>query len=247
VTHKAAIAYLHPGDVSAAFSMSLLKLMLHETGRTGMPPLVIANRCASGGLVKGRNEVVQNFLDRTTAQWLLFVDSDMGFRPDALEQLLAVAHKHERPIVGGLCFGLRREGTDPETHAERFRCFPTVYQWGETGDAVGFRIIAAYPRDELVTVGATGAAFVLMHRSALEKIRAAHGDEWYSQITHPTGPTTFSEDMSFCIRAQACDLPIHVDTSVKTCHDKGGVFLDETTFDRQQALDAPPAPASARA
>jgi hypothetical protein len=239
VGHKAAVAYLHPGDVSAAFSMSLLKLMLHETGRTGMPPLVIANRCSSGALVKGRNEIVANFLDRTTAQWLLFVDSDMGFAPDALEQLLAAAHKTERPIVGGLCFGLRREGSDPDTHAERFRCFPTVYQWAERDDAVGFRIIADYPRGELVTVGATGAAFVLIHRGALEKIRAAHGDEWYSQITHPTGPTTFSEDMSFCIRAQACDLPIHVDTAVKTCHDKGGIFLDETTFDRQQALDAP--------
>lgn len=245
MTHKAVVAYLHPGEVSAAFSMSLLKLMLHETARTGMPPAVIANRCASGGLVKGRNEVVQNFLDRTDAQWLLFADSDMGFAPDALEQLLRIAHRRERPIVGGLCFGLRREGTDPDTHAERFRCFPTVYEFGETEDAIGFRIVADYPRGELVPVAATGAAFVLVHRDALEAIRAKYGDDWYTQITHPKGPTTFSEDMSFCVRAQACDLPIHVDTRVKTCHDKGGIFLDEATFDRQMAVEALPASSAA--
>lgn len=239
-THKAVVAYLHPGDVSAAFSMSLLKLMLHETARTGMPPAVIANRCSSGGIVKGRNEAAANFLDATQAQWLLFSDSDMGFRPDALEHLLAAAHRKDRPIVGGLCFGLRREKSDAEElHAERFRTFPTLYEFGETDDAIGFRIVANYPRDQLVPVAATGAAFVLIHRSALEAVRAKYGDNWFTQITHPKGSTTFSEDLSFCIRAQACDIPLHVHTGVKTTHDKGGIFLDETTFDRQQALDAP--------
>ena len=241
---KVAVAFLHPGDVSAAFSMSLLKLMLHETVRTGVPPFVIEQRCGTLGLVAGRNDCVRHFLDGTNSQWLLFVDADMGFAPDSVERLLRSAHRNERPVMGGLCFGMRRETPDPENHAERFRYFPTIYGWREFHDRVGFEVMADYPRDEVVPVSATGAAFILIHRSVLEKIRERDGDNWFSQVTHPIGPTTFSEDMSFCVRAAACDFPLHVDTSVKICHDKGGIFLDERAWDRQQALDAPqPVPA----
>lgn len=233
-----AVAYLHPGDVSAAFTMSLLKLMLHETFRVGMPPLVIANRCASGNIVGGRNEVAQQFLDGTKCEWLLFVDSDMGFAPDSLERLLHAADRRERPVVGGLCFAVKRTGTDSETHAERFECMPTLYAWREFEDRAGFQVVEDYERDAMVLVSATGAAFVLIHRSALVKIRAQYGDRWFDRIPHelpkPHG-TLFSEDMSFCIRVAGVDLPLYVHTGVKTCHDKGGRFYDEAEWDAQLA------------
>lgn len=235
-----AIGYIHPGDVSAAFTMSLVKLMVYESARSGVPPFVIANRVASGRIVEGRNEVAQQFLDHTKAEWLLVVDSDMGFAMDTAERLIGSAHKKDRPIVGALCFGMRRERGNDETHAEKFRTFPTVYVWRETPDTHGFQVIPDYPRDQMVLVSATGAACVLIHRSVLERVRDKYGDEWFSEIK--TDKAKFSEDMSFFIRAQACDVPVHVHTGVKTCHDKGGVFLDEETFDRQQALDAPKKP-----
>ena len=236
---KVAIAWLTGGMTSNAFTLSLLKLILHETFRTSVPPFVINERCGTLGIVDGRNEVVRHFLDRTKSSWLLFIDDDMGFAPDALERLLRSADRKDRPVMGGLCFGMRRETPDPENHAERFRYFPTLYAWREFHDRVGFEVMADYPRDKVVPVSATGAAFVLIHRSVLEKIRERDGDNWFSQVTHPIGPTTFSEDMSFCVRVAACDFPLHVDTSVKICHDKGGIFLDERAWDRQQALDAP--------
>ena len=242
---EVAVAYLHPGEVSHSFSMSLLKLMLHEQHRTGMPPFVLAQRCGTLGLVQGRNDTTANFLDETRCRWLLWVDADMGFAPDSVERLIASADRKDRPVMGGLCFGLRREHTDPDTNAERFRTFPTIYAWREFHDRVGFEVHVDYPRDQVVPVSATGAAFMLIHRGALEKVRRNDGDNWFTQVTHPTGPTTFSEDMSFCVRMAAADIPVHVDTSVKTSHDKGGIFLDETTWDRQQTLDAPPAAVSA--
>lgn len=236
---QVAIGYLHPGEVSAAFHISMLKLMVHETARCGVPPFILANRCASGAIIAGRNDVTRDFLDRTRADWLWMVDADMGFAPDTLERLLASADRHDRPVMGALCFGLRRESTDPATHAERFRTFPTIYVWRDFGDRVGFQVVADYERDKVQLVSATGAACILIHRDVLKAIREQHGDEWWSAITHPTGPTTFSEDMSFCVRVAATDTPLYVDAAVKTCHDKGGIFLDEHAFDRQQALDAP--------
>ena len=233
---KVAVAYLHPGEVSAAFSMSLLKLMLHESFRTGMPPLVMANRCSSGNIVEGRNEVAQQMLDSTPCEWLLFTDADMGFAPDSLERLLASADPQDRPVVGGLCFAVKRTGTDPDTHAERFQCMPTLYNWRELPDRVGFQVVENYERDALQVVGATGAAFVLIHRSVLQKIRDTYGDRWFDRIPHelpkPNG-TLFSEDMSFCIRVAGIDVSLYVDTAVKTCHDKGGRFYDESEWDQQ--------------
>jgi hypothetical protein len=125
-------------------------------------------------------------------------------------------------------------------YSERFKVVPTVYEYVDTGDEIGFRPIPDYPRDQVAQVAGTGAACLLIHRSALEAVRAAAGDCWFDPITHPTalrgGPRTFSEDLSFCVRLASVGIPVHVDTSVKTTHEKGMAFLDEGAFDQQLAL-----------
>jgi len=108
----------------------------------------------------------------------------------------------------------------------------------DTDTEVGFRSILDYPRDALFPVSGTGAACMVIHRSALESIRAKAGDHWFDQITHPNGSTVFSEDLSFCIRVASVDLPVMVHTGVRTTHDKHGVFLDEDEYDRCRALHA---------
>jgi hypothetical protein len=117
---------------------------------------------------------------------------------------------------------------------------PTCFEYVDTDDEVGFRSIVDYPRDALLPVSGTGAACLLIHRSALETLRTHGGDHWFDHVTHPGG-TVFSEDLSFCIRLAAADIPLYVDTSVRTTHDKHGVFLDEDEFDRCRALHAAPA------
>ncbi|HEY9417126.1 MAG TPA: hypothetical protein VIQ30_20400, partial [Pseudonocardia sp.] len=178
-----------------------------------------------------------DFLDNTDGEWLFMVDTDMGFAPDTVDRLIASADPETRPVMGGLCFAIKRQARG-DFYAERYRLAPTVYEYLDLGVEVGFRPVLDYKRDTVVQVAGTGAACLLMHRGALEAVRAKYGDAWFDPITHPTGekgrPRTFSEDLSFCIRLQSVDLPVHVDTAVKTCHDKGGVFLDEHAFDQQQ-------------
>jgi GT2 family glycosyltransferase len=157
------------------------------------------------------------------------VDSDMGFAPDTVERLIASAHKYDRPVVGALCFALRRAASDA-LHVTRYVTIPTVYEFVERDDEVGFRSNPDYPRDQLVEVAGTGAACMIVHRRALFKVREKYGDEWFTPVTHPTGKTTFSEDLSFCLRLAAAGIPVFVDTSVKTSHYKGGVYLDEGAF-----------------
>lgn len=232
------VAFLHPGHYAACFAESLQDLLFHDLsceqrivshqhGKMG-------KECGSGGLVAGRNKLAAAFLDESESEWLFMIDSDMGFAGDTVERLLVHADPYTHPIVGGLCFAMKTDGRS-SFYGIRYRATPTLYEFAETDDRVGFVPNFDYPRDQLVKVAATGAACVIVHRRAMQAIRDRYGDVWFDPITHPKGPTTFSEDLSFCVRAAGCDMPMFVHTGVKTTHDKGGVFLDEDYYDQQRA------------
>jgi hypothetical protein len=237
--------FLDPGQWSACFGLSWHETML----RDALSSQRIVRRggtylrkvCGAAGISEGRNELARQFLDHTDGEWLWFIDSDMGFSPDTVDRLIEAADPVARPVVGALCFGLRRLERK-EFHAERFGIIPTVYSYVETDGEVGFLPTADYPRDELVRVAGTGMACALIHRSTLDAVRAKHGDAWFDPVIHPSGLNgsrrVFSEDLSFCVRAAGCDVPIHVHTGIRTTHEKGGVFLDEDAYDRQQAFAA---------
>jgi hypothetical protein len=144
--------------------------------------------------------------------------------------------------MGALCFANRRTGPG-DFHGERFGIVPTVYNYVDESEAngeVGFLPVHDYPRDQVTRCAGTGAACLLIHRGALHKVREKFGECWFDQMKHPTGlqgkPRSFSEDLSFCVRLAACDVPVHVNTAIKTCHEKGGIFLDEEAYDRQMTL-----------
>jgi hypothetical protein len=190
------------------------------------------------GVAAARSEIAAYFLAHTDAEWLFMVDSDMGFADDTVDRLVESAERNGVPVLGALCFAQK---LDPDVapgqfHATRMRIQPTLYTYLERPNGErGFRSITKYKRDTFQHVAGTGAACILIHRSALEAI----GAEPFMPVTDPEAggngtPRTFSEDLSFCVRVQAAGLEMGVDTSIKTTHYKGGLFLDETTFAMQQ-------------
>lgn len=244
------VGFLDDGSWSACFGLSYRDLLLRDQAssqrivREGGSEL--RQLCGTGGIVAGRNRVAADFLDNTDGEWLWTVDTDMGFASTTVDDLVKAADKYRAPVVGALAFKLTRKRNRGDFYAERFGIQPTLYEFLELDDVgeVGFRPIEPYPRDRLVRCAGTGAACLLTHRRALEKLRSQYGDVWFDPITHPTGdrgkPRTFSEDLSFCVRLQACDIPVHVHTGIKTCHEKGGVFLDEYAYDAQRSrVDEP--------
>lgn len=235
------VGYLDPGQWSAVFGLSYNDLMMHDL--LGNQRIVreggtyLRSLCGAGGIPAARNKIAADFLFNTDGEWLFFIDTDMGFAPDTVDRLVASADPVDRPIMGGLCFALKRKKRG-EFGAEKFGIAPTVYDYVEIADEVGFRPVMDYPRDQVIRAGGTGAACLLIHRSVLESLHAQFGKAWFDPIVHPTGdkgePRTFSEDLSFCVRAAAAGFPLHVDTSVKTCHEKGGIFLDESEYDERR-------------
>ncbi len=234
------LAYLHTTNVAHSWHTSYTSMLLYDM-RPGGPAHLrggfLAQFGSNMGFDDARNRVVGVFLDEKDADWLLWVDSDMGFEPDALERLMEVADKDDRPIVGGLCFSHEPNGDD-EYGGTVFRIKPTIYALDEREDMAGFTPVYGYPANELVQVGATGSAFILIHRSVFEAIRAKHGDFWYGRIQHPKNPGAFGEDLSFCLRAALCGFPIHAHTGVRTNHLKF-TYLTEPGYYAQ--IEAPPA------
>lgn len=235
------LAYLHPDSVDHNFHESLTATLLFDAGHHGrlLRGKYLAQFCGSTGVTLARNITVKTWLDSGNydAEWLWWVDTDMGWEADSLERLMAVADPVERPIVGGLCFGLRHS-VDDGMHGRYYTSFPTVYDIGETDDRVGFTPRYAYPVNQLQQVAATGSAFLVVHRSVFEKVRAKYGDHWYDNIPHPKAEWPLGEDVSFCLRASTLDIPIYVHTGIKTNHHKE-FYVDERGYFEQ--LTAPPA------
>jgi hypothetical protein len=218
-----AVAYIHSNEVAYSWHFSLLQLFAADLGgpqrilRGG----VIAISVEGGQLTLARNKAVGHLLE-SDAPWLLWLDTDMGFGPDLLERLLAAADPVQRPIVGALCFSQRKLGPDG-MGGYHTAPTPTIFDWApvksDSGDELeGFDIRWGYPADALVRCGGTGSAAVLVHRSVFERIGEKYGAQWYHRVLASNGP--MGEDLSFCMRATALGIPVHVHTGVKTTHAK---------------------------
>lgn len=227
------LAYIHPGEVSSYFLESMLTTTLTDVGRemAGERPRIIRNilqEWSSANVSAARNTLTQRFLDRPDGDWLLWVDADMQWEPDAIEQLLAAADPETRPIVGGLCFGMSKGGL-----------FPTIYQWAEIDGQFTTVRVRDYPRDALVRCAATGAAFLLIHRRVLESMTARQFDRAFPYFQESSGNgAPVGEDLTFCIRAGILGFPVHVLTGVRIGHHKSHLLTEEL-FDQQAPAGLP--------
>jgi glycosyltransferase involved in cell wall biosynthesis len=221
------VAYVHPNEVTTSWHQSLLSLIGWDLGhecrvaRGGW----LAIRCyGADGIPAARNKAVADFLSNKDADWLFWIDTDMGFEPDAVDRLLEVADPVNRPIVAGLCFAQKHTVPD-DMGGWRTALAPTIYDWTtvpETGET-GFLSRREYPINTLLQCAGTGSACILIHRSVLEQMAEASDvpGDWYDRIPNPTANgRLLGEDLSFCLRAGALGIPIHVHTGVRTTHFK---------------------------
>lgn len=216
------IAYPHTTRVSHSWHQSMMSLVAYDKtlGMNAIGTMPFSVSCSGpNSLVEGRNMAVSHFLDKTEADWLFFIDTDMGFRPDALDQLLFAASADQRPVVGGLCFAMKHMGGDGQG-GQRVLPVPTLFMFAKNPkQGIGFANRFIYPPETLVQVAGTGAAFLLMHRSVLEQMRDRYGDHWFDFVQYGDGAQV-SEDLSFCWRLNEMRIPIFVHTGVKTTHHK---------------------------
>lgn len=260
--HDVAIAYLSSDSITQSFHRSFLNALGYDLGHEQRWALDIAVRSGTMALPESRNKAVLQMLDESECQWLWMVDSDMGFDEDTLDRLLAVADPKERPVVGALCFAMRESGTDGMGGMHTFPS-PTILLWHRHDDGIWrFTGKDHYPANSMIRVGATGAACLLIHRSALEQVRERFGvpaprldvanqpvrdaagaprwttdGQWFTRVPDESG-MVMGEDISFCWRLQEVGIPVWIHTGVRTTHYKH-VWLNEMDFWNSRI--APPA------
>ena len=216
-----AVAYIHGNQISYSWHHSLIELLAYDLAHHGrvLRGGWVGMRPATGGIVEGRNAAVEAFLADRDAQWLWWVDTDMGFAPDTVDRLVEVADPVSRPVVGALCFAYAEAGPDGMGGA---RCSPrpTIFDWVDDGEQAGFRGWTTYPISTLIRCAGTGSACILIHRSVFERIQGEYGPAWYSRARDPSGKGWISEDLSFCMRLGALQIPLWIHTGVRTTHAK---------------------------
>lgn len=215
---RVVVSWLFPDQVSGHFMISMLNMLnydLHVAGGRIQNGGTVFPVTSGANITTARNKQVSGFLDDSDADWLLIVDSDMTFPPDALETLIVNADPVEAPIVGGLCFGVRDDSRGLEY-------WPTMYQFDVVDDELLSYRIKSWEPDSMFPVHATGAAFILIHRTVLESMRVKFAERapwiWFEEQNHNGRP--WGEDMTFCLRAIQCGFPIYVHTGVHIGHMK---------------------------
>ncbi len=257
---KVAVAYPHPADLPSKFHTSILRLLMFDAYGAELPDgrkVGGRARVGAGGhfsvlsgaqITKTRNRITRTFLElEHRPEWLLMIDADMTFDPDLVERLIQAAHPVERPIVGGLCFAYMRDNDR--------KFWPTLYAWIPGTERL--RRLTQYPSDTLIPVAATGAACLLVHRTVFEEIAKRWPPPWPWFAETPfyekgdDGETlwetgdAYSEDITFCLRAQAAGFPIYVHTGIRVGHVKEFVadeaaFIEESERLRQACVPALP-------
>ncbi|HSZ41807.1 MAG TPA: hypothetical protein VK817_17770 [Trebonia sp.] len=215
MTDRCVIGYVHGGLVRAEFAASLLAVCME--GKTAVDAVIAVG--SGPNISTARNMVTRSFLEERTADWLFMCDTDMWFPPDTVDRLVAAADPVERPVVGGLCFSQNTDNGGGEPYS-------TMYELAERDGELCFVRYKKWPEDACVPVSATGAACLLVHRTALETVAKRTGDKaapWFREST--AGSALIGEDLTFCLRCAAAGVPVHVHTGVKAGHMKTTMLI----------------------
>lgn len=230
------LGYLHPQELAASFVDSLAALEAFDAAGPQQLAAKATLKTGTGGIPEARNVLAKQTLD-DGVEWLFMVDSDMGFAPDSLQRLLEAADPVDRPIVGGLCFAYREQYSDG---MGGFRSMPrpTIFDFIKHTDGhMRFTGLNHYPVDSMFQCAGTGAAFLLIHRTVLERVRDEYGPTWFDRVRGTDG-SLLGEDISFFVRTNALEIPCFVHTGVKTTHKKTIYVSDE---DFWESFIPPPA------
>lgn len=220
-TEKITIAWAHDIVVDTEFALSMMEIMKQRGDR------IASYHCVEGTglLTKSRNIIVKHFLDTPgTGDWLLMIDSDQRVPVPSFDLLVQTADKKKRPVVTGLVFAAVWNGLS-------LRPVPSIFVKQEDGGILPYD---NYPKNSIVEVQACGAAYLLIHRSVLEKIRENANPDVKDWCWFQDGPINgnrwLSEDLTFCTRIGEAGFKIHAHTGALAGHHKM-MWLEEPMYD----------------
>jgi GT2 family glycosyltransferase len=200
---------IHGENVRGAFLASVVGMLTSQYAElvgsfydlASGPVLSLARNTCAKALLESRQE------------WLWFVDCDTVFSPTVLPRLMKLADPAERPIVSA---AVPIAGKNPSrTFSGLPDLFWAAYRYTERDGEHGLEPYScAAELGELERVDAVGTGCVLIHRSVFEAI----GPGPFNEMGE--GEAVLGEDLSFCRRADALGIPVHLAGQVRVGHAK---------------------------
>lgn len=202
---KVAIAIPSYGDSVSVQTLNGVSMTFGQFMKHGIQAALLTSNDSI--LHKNRNILVDMFLE-TDADYLIFIDSDMGFAPESILRLIASAKMMEADIIGAA--GLQK------TENKRF-CCELLYP------------LQMHNATNLIKVSGIGTAFLLISRKVLEhlaypavKFKTSPGsDKLYAQIFEneiDEEGNFWSEDYAFCRKARKAGFDLWLDPSIELSH-----------------------------
>jgi hypothetical protein len=218
------------GLVGQNYMQSVIRLMQHSAHAGFDTALALLGHDSL--ITRSRNTLVAQFLDAKQATHLMFIDADIGFDPVQVERMLSfgeevVAGMYPLKVIDWHPLAIARvQGGEPVTTA------PMLYV-GRVAEGA-----EAERRGAFVAGTYAGTGFLLIRRSAIERMVEAYPELRYSAIqTHPLPPnpsanqyalfdcmtepetgTYLSEDYAFCRRWRDIGGRIWLDTEGVLTH-----------------------------
>jgi hypothetical protein len=210
-TEKVTIGITSPGVVVTDFMTSLI-----DVARSQKQLGQLVSLQGSGVISRLRNQIVDTYLNKTTDEWLLQIDTDQRFTTKDFKKLLEAADADERPIVSGVVHGGWEVG---EIYLEPVPC---IFRLGSDNALYAYH---DYPADSIVEIDACGTGAILVHRRVFEAIRDSadtthQGTKWGFYQDMPVHGEWVGEDLLWCIRAKQLGFKIHAHTGVQMEHQR---------------------------
>ena len=159
-----------------------------------------------------RQNLFDYWADKLKTDWLLWVDSDIVLNLEAMKKLWQSADKINRPVVSGTYF------ISKENEGTLMRPFPCLFN-----DVSQHQIqyVHPLPDNKLIKVDNAGFGFVLMHKSIVPKMRAAHpGKGMFMETGDGNDDHFIGEDIIFFRRMRDAGIPLHAHTGALVKHMK---------------------------
>jgi hypothetical protein len=216
----------HAEQVTTAYLKSIFALQSHV--RKAEPDIALTLLTNSSTSIDlNRNIIATQTLGRSDLTHLLFVDSDMGFAPELIMDML----RFDRPLIGAMCpkrqlderklWEAAQQVTDPAKMQLIANDYANVSFIPEADGSV--RIEDGFARCKAI-----GAAIMLMKREVLERMAEVPGVllqqgsrrllQCFQPMPNESG-FTLSEDISFCRRwIEGCGGEIWVNVAHPVTH-----------------------------
>ena len=209
-TDTVSVGWCDNGTTDGKFTEGLATILLQ--GPANKMPIHSTLRVAGNQIGRQRQVLFDHWADKIKTDWLLWVDSDIVLDLEQIQKLWKTADKINKPVVSGVYF------ISKEPEGTMMKPFPVLF---DDVDQFQVRYHHPLPVDEVIKCDSAGFGFVLMHKSIVPKMRAAHPNKSMFMETGDGQDDHFvGEDIIFFRRMKAAGIPLYAHTGAIVKHMK---------------------------